>query len=125
MGKNTCAVSYSDNCRATKITSIGRMLLEILFFRSLFRNTKVELRKGPRLVYGSNKYLWLGAIIFHWSFLVISLRHFRYFMEPIPFFVPILENLDGFFQVGLPVLLVTDVLITVALLYLIFRRLVD
>ena len=109
----------------TTLGVIGRMLLEILFFRSLFRNTKVELRKGPRLVYGSNKYLWLGAIVFHWSFLVIFLRHFRFFMEPIPSFVPFLENLDGFFQVGLPVLLVTDVLITVALLYLFFRRIVD
>ena len=110
---------------STTLGVIGRMLLEILFFRSLFRNTKVELRKGPRLVYASNKYLWLGAIIFHWSFLVIFLRHFRYFMEPIPFFVPFLENLDGFFQVGLPILLVTDIMISVALLYLIFRRIVD
>ena len=110
---------------STTLGVIGRMLLEILFFRSLFRNTKVELRKGPRLVYASNKYLWLGAIIFHWSFLVIFLRHFRYFMEPIPFFVPFLENLDGFFQVGLPILLVTDIIISVALLYLIFRRIVD
>jgi nitrate reductase gamma subunit len=109
----------------TTLGVIGRMLLEILFFRSLFRNTKVELRIGPRLVYGSNKYLWLGAIIFHWSFLIIFLRHFRFFMEPIPSFVPFLESLDGFFQVALPVLLVTDVLITVALLYLIFRRIVD
>jgi nitrate reductase gamma subunit len=110
---------------STSLGVIGRMLLEILFFRSLFRNTKVELKKGPKLVYGSNKYLWLGAIVFHWSFLIIFLRHFRFFMEPIPFFVPFLESLDGFFQVGLPVLLVTDILISAALLYLIFRRIVD
>lgn len=101
---------------------IGRMLLEILFFRSLFRNTKAELRDGPRLVYGSNKYLWLGALVFHWSLLIILIRHLRLFMEPIPSFVIGLQNLDGFFQVGLPGLLITDVLVTAALLYLISRR---
>ena len=104
---------------------IGRMALEILLFRSLFRNTKTELKNGPKLVYGSSKYLWLGAIIFHWSLLIIFLRHFRFFMEPLPFFTIALQNVDGFLQVGLPVLFITDILITVALLYLIFRRILD
>jgi len=104
---------------------IGRMLLEILFFRSLFRNTKAEIKNGPKLAYGSSKYLWLGAIVFHWSFLIIVLRHFRLFMEPIPSFVIALQNLDGFFQVGLPVLFITDALISIALLFLIFRRIFD
>jgi nitrate reductase gamma subunit len=102
---------------STSLGVIGRMLLEILFFRSLFRNTKAELRNGPKLAYGSSKYLWLGAIVFHWSFLIIVLRHFRFFTEPIPAFVPILQNLDGFFQVGLPVLFITDALISIALLF--------
>ena len=44
---------------------IFRMLLEILLFRSLFRNSKAELRQGPRLIYGESKFLWLGAIAFH------------------------------------------------------------
>ena len=52
---------------------IGRMALEILLFRSLFRNTKAQLKDGPTLVYGSSKYLWLGALAFHWSLLVIVL----------------------------------------------------
>lgn len=104
---------------------IGRMLLEILFFRSLFRNTKAEIKNGPKLAYGSSKYLWLGAIIFHWSFLIIVLRHLRLFMEPIPSFVITLQNLDGFFQIGLPVLFITDALISIALLFLIFRRIFD
>jgi nitrate reductase gamma subunit len=104
---------------------IGRMLLEILLFRSLFRNTKAEIRTGPKLSYGSSKYLWLGAILFHWSLLVIVLRHFRLFMEPIPSFIISLQNLDGFFQVGLPVLFITDALISIALLFLIFRRIFD
>ena len=104
---------------------IGRMLLEILLFRSLFRNTKSELRNGPQLAYGSSKYLWLGALLFHWSFLVIFARHFRFFMQPVPSFVLALQNLDGFFEIGLPVLYVTDALITLALLFLIFRRIID
>ena len=106
----------------TTLGVIGRMFLEILFFRSLFRNTKVELRNGPVLAYGSCKYLWLGSLAFHWTLLIIFLRHFRYFMEPVPGFVPFLQNIDGFFQIGLPILYMTDVIIIVALGYLFFRR---
>ncbi len=103
---------------------IGRMALEILFFRSLFRNTKMGKRDGPRLLYSSNKYLWLGAITFHYSMLIIVLRHFRLFMEPVPFFIPAIDGIDGFFQVGLPGIYVTDILIIAALTYLILRRIV-
>ena len=104
---------------------VSRMALEVGLFRSLFRNTKVELRDGPRLLYGENRVLWLGALAFHWSFLVIFLRHLRFFMEPVPGFVVLLSSLDGFFQVGAPVLYVTDVILAAALLYLLLRRLRD
>ena len=104
---------------------IGRMALEILLFRSLFRNTKTQLKDGPVLVYGSSKYLWLGALVFHWSFLIIVLRHFRYFNEPIPSFIIFLQNYDGLFQIGLPVLYITNVLILVALTFLFLRRITD
>jgi len=104
---------------------IGRMALEILLFRSLFRNTKAQLKDGPVLVYGSSKYLWLGALAFHWSFLVIVLRHFRYFTEPIPSFVLFLQNYDGLFQIGLPVLYITNVVILAALTFLFLRRVTD
>ncbi len=109
----------------TSLGVAGRMALEILFFRSLFRNTKTELKNGPQLTYGSSKYLWLGAIVFHWSFLIVFLRHFRFFMEPIPSFVLAIQNIDGFMQIGLPVLLITDALFSIALLYLLFRRIID
>ena len=36
---------------STTLGVIGRMLLEILFFRSLFRNTKAEIKTGPKLAY--------------------------------------------------------------------------
>jgi nitrate reductase gamma subunit len=104
---------------------IGRMLLEVLLFRSLFRNTKAEIKKGPKLVYGSSRYLWLGALAFHWAFLIIVLRHFRYFSEPIPAFVPFLQNLDGFLQIGVPILYITNVVIVIALTFLFLRRVVD
>ena len=109
----------------TKLGVVARMALEILLFRSLFRNTKAQLRGGPRLVYGEEKWLWLAALAFHWSFLIILLRHLRFFMEPVPAFVLALESLDGFFQIGAPVLYWTGVIIPVALAYLLARRLFD
>lgn len=104
---------------------IGRMALEVLFFRSLFRNTKLELRNGPRLIYGANKFLWAGGLAFHWSFLVVVIRHFKFFAEPVPSWVLAVQNLDGFFQVGLPIIYATDVVIVAALTYLFFRRVVS
>jgi nitrate reductase gamma subunit len=104
---------------------LGRMALEVLLFRSLFRNTKVELREGPRLVYGEEKWLWLAAMAFHWSFLVIFVRHLRFFMEPVPWLIRIVETADSFFQIGAPILYLTDLAILAALAYLLFRRLYD
>ncbi len=100
---------------------IGRMALEILLFRSLFRNSKSELRDG-RLAYGSAKWLWLAAIAFHWSFLIVLLRHIRLFATPIPSFVSLLENLDGFLQIGAPRLYLTGVILLLAVTYLLLRR---
>jgi nitrate reductase gamma subunit len=101
---------------------VGRMALEVLFFRSLFRNTRTELRDGPSLAYGSSGWLWLAAIAFHWSFLVILIRHFRLFSAPVPYFINVLENVDGFLQIGIPTLYITDVLLLAAVLYLFIRR---
>ena len=110
---------------------VGRMLLEILLFRSLFRNTKMEYREGPRVTYEWEKWLWLFAIVFHYAFLVILLRHLRFFTEPVPVFVQILESLDGFAQVGiaplnglgLPVMLLSGVVLPAAVTFLLLRRL--
>ena len=60
------------------------IVLQILLFRSLFRNSRAEMRGGPRLAFSEDKYLWLGALAFHYSFLVILLRHFRFFADPVP-----------------------------------------
>lgn len=100
---------------------IARMAGEILLFRSLFRNTETE-KAGGKLGIGSTQWLWLGGLVFHWSFLIVMLRHLRLFVEPVPAFVQGLQNLDGFLQMGIPVLYLTDVFLVVALTYLLVRR---
>ncbi|MBF0105184.1 MAG: sulfate reduction electron transfer complex DsrMKJOP subunit DsrM [Deltaproteobacteria bacterium] len=102
---------------------VGRMFLEVFFFRSLFRNTKAELYDGTRLVYGSNKFLWVGAMAFHWSFLLIVLRHFRFFTEPVLPCVLWLQDLDGLFEIAVPAFYLTNFFIVAALGYLLARRL--
>ena len=107
---------------ASTLGVIGRMALEILLFRSLFRNTRAEVRKDSRLIFGEDKWLWLAALAFHWSFLVVFLRHLRFFMEPVPAFVLVIQHVDGFFQVGTPEVCATGVIALVSLLYLLWRR---
>ncbi|MFB3915577.1 MAG: sulfate reduction electron transfer complex DsrMKJOP subunit DsrM [Terriglobales bacterium] len=102
---------------------IGRMALEILLFRSLFRNNKAEVN-GQQLVFGENL-LWLGAMAFHWSLLMIVVRHLRLVIEPVPAFVLWLERMDGVFQLGIPRMYVSDVVVVVSLGYLLLRRLQD
>jgi len=112
---------------------IVRMIFEVLTFRSLFRHTRLEFRNtdtGPKIDYEWEKWLWLAALAFHYSFLVIFLRHFRFFLEPIPGFVHILESLDAFMQMGIvplsglgiPGVYVTDLLLMAAVTYLFVRR---
>ncbi len=103
---------------------LGRMFLEIFFFRSLFRNTKMSLKEGARVVYGANQWLWLGGLAFHYAFLIIFLRHFKFFAEPVPVWVDFLQQMDGFFQVGVPSILLTDIVLVAALTYLFLRRVI-
>ena len=109
----------------TRLGVAIRMALEILLFRSLFRNSRAQLREGPRLLYSEDKWLWLCALAFHWSLLIIVLRHLRYFLLPVPRFVLAMDAFDGFFQIGTPQLLFTDVIVVLALLFLLQRRLMN
>lgn len=102
--------------------AVGRVLSEVFLFRSLFRNTSSELSRDKRLVYGSSKWLWLGALVFHWAFLIVFIRHFKYFVEPIPGWISSIQWVDSFFQVGLPVIYMTDGALLAALTYLFLRR---
>ena len=107
---------------STTMGVIGRMLLEVLFFRSLFRNIKTEFREGPKLSYGSDKWLWIAGLAFHWSFLIILVRHLRFFSLNVPFVIKMIEGLDSFFQIGAPLFYITDALILGAVTFLVIRR---
>jgi nitrate reductase gamma subunit len=101
------------------------MVLEVLFFRSLLRNTKSQMVEGGRLVYSTDLWLWLGAMAMHWSMLIILIRHVRLITSPVPAFVTFTEQVDGFFEIGLPVIFATSVIFLVAVAYLLLRRLVS
>ena len=110
---------------------IGRMALEVLLFRSLLRNTTTELKQGVRkLVYKDSLLLWLGALLFHWSLLIILLRHSKFFLEPVPSFLLLFERWDGILQVSVPswfpsmfpILFISNIIILLALTYLLLRR---
>lgn len=129
----TCGQEASFNwIKSDKIESprsnwgiFGRLALEILFFRSLFRNSSMGQVDAQRLIYGGSRWLWLGGLAFHWSLLIIIIRHLRYFTEPV--FPPSmwLSSFDGILQLALPTLFITDFVILTAVSYLLIRRLVS
>jgi len=84
---------------------IVRMILEILFFRSLFRNTKCKMNEGARISYVWEKWLWLFSLAFHYSFLTVLIRHLRFFLEPV-----------------LPGVLMSGVVLLAAVVFLLLRR---
>jgi len=119
-----------QNCIDNPDTSLGvfvRMVLEIFLFRSLFRNTKAAFNRNDsnRLSYSWEIFLWLGALAFHYSFLVVLLRHFRFFTSPVPVCLQWLENLDGIVQLGLPGIFVSGIVLVAATLFLLARRILD
>ena len=101
--------------------AIGRMAMEVFLFRSLFRNTDVAI-VGQRPVYGSAKWLWFFGLLFHWSLLIIVLRHLRFFIEPIARWINGLAAVDGFFEMGSPTLYLSDVALVLGLSFLFLRR---
>lgn len=101
---------------------LKRMALEVLLFRSLFRNTSTEIKEGTKLIHWSAKWLWLAGLTFHWSFLIILIRHLRFFIEPVPFAVDLIARLDTLFAIGVPALYLTDAFIVVAITHLFLRR---
>ncbi len=83
--------------------AIVRVLSDVLFFRSLLR-------------FQGNYVLWLGGWLFHVSFLLILLRHLRYFLggEAVPGWVNAFQTLG----------VIAAIVISVPLLYLLLRRVV-
>ncbi len=114
----TTGRGYLDNPQS-RLASTLRMAGEFFLFRSLWGNTKYDLDTN---VIKSNRILWLGSIVFHFSFAIILIRHFRLFMQPVPSFVAGLQKVDVI--ATSPTLNITGILIIIALLYLFIRRLV-
>jgi len=102
---------------------VGRMILEVLLFRSLFRNTSTEVRDG-RVIHGSTIWLWAASLAFHACFLVVMLRHLRFFAEPTPKPILWLMSLDGFLQIGTPPLFMSGAILLAAAGFLFLRRVV-
>jgi nitrate reductase gamma subunit len=108
------------------------MALEILTFRSLFRNTRMKLREGNKLAYSLEIFLWVGALAFHYAFLTTLIRHSRFFLEPVPWCIQMLETVDSFMRVeilydpiqfGLPGIYISGLVLLAAVAYLFLRRL--
>ena len=104
-----------------------RMLLEIFLFRSLFRNTKAAFNRNEKnkLTYSWEIFLWVGALAFHYSFLTVILRHLRFFTDPIPGCLKFLEFFDGIIQEGLPIVMISGIVLLLAALFLLARRIFD
>jgi nitrate reductase gamma subunit len=115
-------------------TGVGvfiRMVLEIVTFRSLFRNTRMKIKSSGTISYNLEIFLWVGALAFHYAFLTTLVRHFRFFLEPVPWCLQMLEKVDSFFRIeilydviqfGLPGIYLSGVLLLAAATYLLLRR---
>ncbi len=53
-----------------------RMFREVAFFESLFK---------------SNKWIWLFGVLFHFGLLLVLLRHLRYFINPVPTVIELVQ----------------------------------
>ena len=120
------------DCPVNTWQVVVRMALEILTFRSLFRNTRMKLKDGGRISYQLELFLWAGALAFHYAILVVLIRHLRFFIEPVPFVVQLVENVDSFFRMeiiypvfkfGLPGVFISGFVLLAAVSYLFLRRL--
>ncbi len=101
---------------------VARMFFEVVTFRSLFRNTRMRLNPDGRISYDLELWLWLFALAFHYTFLVVLLRHARFFLDPLPLPFEILEKIDTFIQVGQPVISMSSFVLLGTVLFLFLRR---
>jgi nitrate reductase gamma subunit len=117
---------------SSKFGVFMRLVLEVFTFRSLFRNTRMKLKEG-KLFYQLEIFLWVGALAFHYAFLTVILRHMRFFLEPVPWCLQVLETVDSFFRIeiiyphfqfGLPAVYLSGIVLLAAVVYLTVRRIV-
>lgn len=74
-----------------------RLLGDVVLFRNLFKG---------------NKWTWIGGIVFHYAFLLVVIRHFRYFTYPVGGWTMSMQDAGIYAGFLLPV----------AVLYLFMRR---
>jgi nitrate reductase gamma subunit len=117
---------------SSKLGVFMRLALEVLTFRSLFSNTRMKLKEG-KLFYQLEIFLWVGALAFHYAFLTVLVRHTRFFLEPVPLCIQLLETIDSFFRIeiiypqfqfGLPAVYLSGIVLLAAVTYLALRRIV-
>jgi nitrate reductase gamma subunit len=116
---------------STTVGVILWMILEVVFFRSLFRNTRMKIKEGTKVSYQLEIFLWLGALTFHWAFFTVLFRHLRFFTNPVWAPVQLVENIDSFFklefmqdflQIGVPAVYLSGLALLLAVTYLFLRR---
>jgi nitrate reductase gamma subunit len=108
---------------ATWLEVAGRAGLDILLLRPLFRSTPTAPSLGRGLPHGMARSLWLCALAFHGALAVVGLRHLRMVLEPVPRLVAWLEDFDVATEMFLPKVHATSLVLLVALLCLLGRRL--
>ena len=69
--------------RGGVVMRLGR---EMVFFQSLFK---------------SNKWIWLFGWIFHFSLLLVLIRHLRYFLDPVPEWVLLIQPFGRYAAFGM------------------------
>ena len=108
------------DCPFTKWELVLRMFFEVFLMRSLFRNTRFYYHRGGANV--DTRWLWAFAMAFHYSLLIILIRHLRFFTNPVPSFVELIDWVDGIMKFWVPPIYVTGLLALASLAFLWGRR---
>ncbi len=116
----TGGTGYLSNPKSRTAAAL-RVASEALIFLSLWRNTKYDLDTHE---VKSNKVLWLGAMAFHATFFLIVIRHLRLVIEPFPSWMATIRAVEALGP-SWPGLNYSSLIIIVALLYLLTRRIIN
>ncbi len=104
---------------SSKLGVVVRMFFEVFLMRSLFRNIRFYYEKFEIV---DTRWLWFFAMAFHYSLLIILIRHLRFFTNPIPDFVKLVDWIDGVMKFWVPPIYITGVLALASLAFLWGRR---
>jgi len=107
------------DCPFTRLGVVVRMFFEVFLMRSLFRNTRFYHDKMTNV---DTRWLWLFAMMFHYSLLIILLRHLRFFTNPVPWFIKQLDWADAAIKFWVPPIYISGILVLVSLAFLWGRR---